>query len=221
MHTDHVHHRNRIRVQLRRTIDESYDIEIGADLFEQVPRDLRANILPGASRIAIITDTAVRLRYGDQLLGRLRSEGIDAAIFDFTPGEKHKTRETKSRLEDALIAARFGKELASEGQTGRRLGQFNAVRNLAIILGGLFTLLGFKYLHFNFRIAFLIAAFFYLFSSVMLYAMHPGKAHLPAVHLRLYREYRLYYWLSILFGTRKQVHASGPLSLSSRRGSLR
>ena len=99
----------------------------------------------------------------------------------------------------------IGMELAHEGQTGRRLGQFNALRNLAIIFGGLFTLLGFKYLHFNFRIAFLIAAFFYLLSSVMLYAMHPGKAHLPAVHLRLHREYRLYYWLSILFGTRKQI----------------
>ena len=110
MHTDNVRHRNRIRVQLRRTIDESYDIEIGADLFDQVPRDLRANILPGASRIAIITDGTIRLRYGERLLGRLQSEGIDAAIFDFAPGEKHKTRETKSVLEDALIAARFGRD---------------------------------------------------------------------------------------------------------------
>jgi predicted MFS family arabinose efflux permease len=99
----------------------------------------------------------------------------------------------------------IGMELASDGQTGRRLGQLNALRNLAVIFGGFFTLLGFKYLHFNFRIAFLIAAFFYLLSSLMLYSMHPGKAHLPAAHLRLHREYRLYYWLSILFGTRKQI----------------
>jgi len=99
----------------------------------------------------------------------------------------------------------IGMELANEGQTGRRLGQFNAIRNLAIILGGFLTLLGFKYLHFTFRIAFLVAAFFYLVASVMLSAMHPGKAHLPAVHLRLHQEYRLYYWLSILFGTRKQI----------------
>jgi predicted MFS family arabinose efflux permease len=99
----------------------------------------------------------------------------------------------------------IGMELANEGQTGRRLGQFNAIRNFAFILGGFFTLLGFKYLHFDFRIAFLIAAFFYLVASVRLCAMHPGKAHLSAVHLRLHREYRLYYWLSILFGTRKQI----------------
>ena len=108
MHTGDSRHRNRVRVPLHRTVDESYDIEIGEELFDQVPRDLRANILPGASRIAIITDGAVRLRYGERLLGRLRSEGIDAVIFDFPTGEKHKTRETKSALEDALIAARFG-----------------------------------------------------------------------------------------------------------------
>jgi 3-dehydroquinate synthase len=91
-------------------VDESYGIEIGENLFEQVPRDLRSNILPGASRIAIITDGTVRLRYGERLLGRLRGDGIDAAIFDFPPGERHKTRETKAVLEDALIAARFGRD---------------------------------------------------------------------------------------------------------------
>jgi 3-dehydroquinate synthase len=110
MSTEDSGHRNVMRVQLCRTVDESYDIEIGEDLFDQVPRDLRANILPGASRIAIVTDGTVRLRYGERLLGRLRSEGIDAAIFDFAPGEKHKTRETKAALEDALIAARFGRD---------------------------------------------------------------------------------------------------------------
>jgi predicted MFS family arabinose efflux permease len=35
--------------------------------------------------------------------------------------------------------------------------------------------------------------------------MPPGKAHPPAVHLRFHKEYTLYYWLSILFGTRKQI----------------
>lgn len=99
----------------------------------------------------------------------------------------------------------IGMELAAEGQTGRRLGQLNAIRNLAIILGSFFTFLGFKYLHFNFRISFLIASAFYLVSALLLYSMPPGKAHLPAAHLRLHKQYRLYYWLSILFGTRKQI----------------
>jgi len=96
-------------------------------------------------------------------------------------------------------------EIAREGQTGKRLGQLNAVRNFAVILGSFSVFLGFKFLHFNFRISFLIAALFYLLAAVFIFSMHPGKAHPPAMHLRFHREYSLYYWLSILFGTRKQI----------------
>jgi len=35
--------------------------------------------------------------------------------------------------------------------------------------------------------------------------MHPGQLHPPELRLKLHREYRLYYWLAILFGTRKQI----------------
>jgi predicted MFS family arabinose efflux permease len=96
-------------------------------------------------------------------------------------------------------------ELALEGQTGKRLGQINAIRNFAATLGSFFIFLGFKFMHFNFKISFLIAALFYLFAAVFIFSMAPGKAHPPAVHLRFHREYTLYYWLSILFGTRKQI----------------
>jgi predicted MFS family arabinose efflux permease len=96
-------------------------------------------------------------------------------------------------------------EIAREGQTGKRLGQLNAVRNFAVILGSFVVFLGFKFLRFNYRISFLIAALFYLLAALLIFSMHPGKAHPPAMHLRLHKEYALYYWLSILFGTRKQI----------------
>ena len=96
-------------------------------------------------------------------------------------------------------------EIAREGETGKRLGQLNAMRNFAMILGSFVVFLGFKFFHFNFTIAFLIAALFYLLAAVFIFSMHPGKAHPPAMHLRLHKEYKLYYWLSILFGTRKQI----------------
>jgi predicted MFS family arabinose efflux permease len=96
-------------------------------------------------------------------------------------------------------------ELAHEGRTGRRLGQLNALRNFAAIVGSFFIFLGFKYFHFNFRASFLIAASFYFMGALFLLSMKPGNAHPPALHLKLHKEYRLYYWLSILFGTRKQI----------------
>ena len=47
------------------------------------------------------------------------------------------------------IASTIGMELAREGQDGRRLGQLNAIRNFAAILGSFIVLLGFKYLGFH------------------------------------------------------------------------
>jgi predicted MFS family arabinose efflux permease len=96
-------------------------------------------------------------------------------------------------------------EIAREGETGKRLGQLNAIRNIATILGSFVVFLGFRFFHFNFKAAFLIAALFYLFAAVFIFSMNPGRANAPAIHLRLYKEYRLYYWLSVLFGTRKQI----------------
>ena len=96
-------------------------------------------------------------------------------------------------------------ELAEEGKTGRRLGQLNALRNTAAIFGSFFIFLGFKYFHFNYKASFLIAATFYLSAAILLFSMKPGNAHPPALHLKFHKEYRLYYWLSILFGTRKQI----------------
>jgi predicted MFS family arabinose efflux permease len=99
----------------------------------------------------------------------------------------------------------IGMDLAKEGKTGRRLGQINMVRNIAIIAGSFFVVLGFKYLHFTFKSSFLIASVAYLAAALLIFSMHPGKANPPATHLKLHKEYILYYWLSILFGTRKQI----------------
>jgi predicted MFS family arabinose efflux permease len=96
-------------------------------------------------------------------------------------------------------------ELAQEGRTGKRLGQFNAVRNIAMVAGSFFVVLGFKYLHFNFKISFLIAALLYLIGAFFILSMAPGKPAGPSKHLKLHRAYGLYYWLSVLFGTRKQI----------------
>ena len=103
------------------------------------------------------------------------------------------------------LVSSIGMELAREGQDGRRLGQINSIRNVATVLGSLFIFAGFKYFHFNFMIAFVLAALVYLVGSVFFYSMNPGQSHSPKLRLKLHKEYRLYYWLAILFGTRKQL----------------
>jgi len=99
----------------------------------------------------------------------------------------------------------IGMELAKEGKTGTMLGRLNAIRNLATIVGSFIVYVGFKYLSFDFKISFLIASICYLAGALTLFSMHPGYAHPAKTHLKLYREYGMYYWLAILFGTRKQI----------------
>lgn len=103
------------------------------------------------------------------------------------------------------LVTSIGMELAREGQDGRRLGQINSIRNMATVAGSFITFLGFKYFDFTFQISFLLAAALYLAASVVFYTMHPGRSHPAKLRLTLHKEYGLYYWLAILFGTRKQL----------------
>lgn len=103
------------------------------------------------------------------------------------------------------IQSGIGMELAREGQDGRRLGQINAIRNFCSIGGAFFVFIGFRYLHLNFSGSFLTASAGFLCASILFYRMKSGRPNPPAMHLRFHKEYRLFYWLSILFGTRKQI----------------
>jgi predicted MFS family arabinose efflux permease len=103
------------------------------------------------------------------------------------------------------LSPTIGMELAREGQTGRRLGQLNALRNAATITGGLVVALGFRYLNFQFEHVFILAACGLALAAGMMYLMKPTPANRAKSYLQLHREYRLYYSLSVISGARKQI----------------
>ena len=103
------------------------------------------------------------------------------------------------------LAATIGMELASDGKTGQRLGQLNAVRNLATIIGSFVVYLGFKFLGFTFQHVFALSAAALVVAAVLMFLMKPQMQHRPKTYLTLHREYRLYYVLAVLFGSRKQL----------------
>lgn len=103
------------------------------------------------------------------------------------------------------LSSGIGMELARQGQAGQRLGQLNAVRNLATILGSFAVFVGFKFFGLTFQITFLLAAIALSVAGVLMFAMKPETSNPPRVYLKLHREYRLYYVLSILAGARKQL----------------
>ncbi len=103
------------------------------------------------------------------------------------------------------LQSAIGMELASDGKTGHRLGQFNAIRNLAGIIGSFIIFLGFRYLGFQFQHAFALAAVGFAVAAYLMFRMTPEKPKKAPVFLKLHKEYRLYYVLAVLYGSRKQL----------------
>jgi predicted MFS family arabinose efflux permease len=103
------------------------------------------------------------------------------------------------------VAQTIGMELAREGKTGQRLGQLNAIRNLAAVFGSFVVFVGFRYLGFKFDHTFILAAVMFMIAAYLMFSMKRQVAQPPKTYLKLHREYRLYYFLAVLYGSRKQI----------------
>jgi MFS family permease len=103
------------------------------------------------------------------------------------------------------VASTIGMELAADGRTGRRLGQLNAIRNLAAIGGSFIVFIGFKYLHFTYQHSFTIVAVIFIVAAVMMFLMKSEGTTRPKSFLKLRKEYTLFYALAVLYGSRKQI----------------
>jgi predicted MFS family arabinose efflux permease len=103
------------------------------------------------------------------------------------------------------LASSIGMEMAHAGQTGRRLGQLNSIRNLAAVLGSFVVFLGFRFLGFTFQHTFVLTAVGLGVAAILMLAMKPDAVKKPASFLKLQKEYRLFYLLNVLSGSRKQI----------------
>ncbi|MBN2161294.1 MAG: MFS transporter [Spirochaetes bacterium] len=99
----------------------------------------------------------------------------------------------------------IGMEFARDGRTGRRLGQQTGAMNFAAIAGSLLIFIGFRYLDFSYTLSYLVAGAGLLAASVLILGMTPGTPQSIKTKFTLRKEYRLFYWLNILYGTRKQI----------------
>lgn len=88
------------RVDLKGETDNSYDIIIGAGLFNKLAADLKGRPLGNA--YAIVTDSNLG-NYGKRLLKDLQSNNIHSHLIAFPAGEKSKSRKIKENIEDKML----------------------------------------------------------------------------------------------------------------------
>jgi len=96
-----------LRVNLKQIVDNSYDIKIGKDLFEDFISGLKEN--PIAYSYVIVTDSNVRKLYGEKLKSLIDGIAEKTLLIDFPAGEMQKTREIKTEIEDKMLGAGFGR----------------------------------------------------------------------------------------------------------------
>lgn len=94
---------SKFHVELKKVVDDSYEIEIGFNLFETLIQDLKGNLGEGISRYAIITDSNVETLYGKKLYEKMKEHHLEVDLITFPAGEKSKVRATKEKIEDELL----------------------------------------------------------------------------------------------------------------------
>lgn len=90
-------------VELKKVVDDSYEIEIGFDLEDKLVKDLKSGLVGNIKKFALVTDSNVKELYGEKIYERIKEAGYDADLFVFEAGEKSKTRKTKEEIEDAML----------------------------------------------------------------------------------------------------------------------
>ncbi len=97
-------------VELKKVVDDSYDIEIGFELMENLVQDLKNGLVGNIRKFAVITDSIVEGLYAHKIYQMLLREGYQADLFVFQEGEKQKTRKTKEEIEDAMLAKGYRRD---------------------------------------------------------------------------------------------------------------
>ena len=99
-------------VELKKVVDDSYDIEIGYNLMDKLVEDMEAGLFGTLHKFAVITDTNVRDPYAKPICEKLIAAGYKVVLFVFPAGEKSKTRLTKERIEDAMLEKGYRRDCA-------------------------------------------------------------------------------------------------------------
>ena len=98
------------QVELKKVVDDSYEIEIGYQLENRLIEDLKNGLVGKIKKFAVITDSTVKELYADHIVTLLQEAGYQAKEFVFTAGETSKTRKTKEEVEDAMLEAGFRRD---------------------------------------------------------------------------------------------------------------
>ena len=69
-------------VGLKKVVDDSYDIEIGYELYDKLVSDLKAGLVGNITKFAVVTDSIVSDLYAVPIAQKLAAAGYSVELFD-------------------------------------------------------------------------------------------------------------------------------------------
>lgn len=103
------------------------------------------------------------------------------------------------------VSSSIGMNLSTEEDMGKRLGTLNSINTLGNVIGCIAVLVGFGAFKISYNVGFIVAGFAFIMAAMLTIRMHSEKPKLQKVKFVFRKQYSLFYWLSILYGARKQV----------------
>lgn len=67
---------NKFRVELKKMVDDSYDVQIGRQLIPQLVRDMENGLVGLCKKFAVVTDTNVKELYAVPICEELEKSGF-------------------------------------------------------------------------------------------------------------------------------------------------
>src|SRR3989338_5619212 len=92
----------KVKVNLNKTVDNSYEIIIGRNLLNKIPSELKKK--PLGNKYMIITDSNIEKLFGRKLLQNLRNSGLKADLISLKPGEQSKNLKVFEQLQEKTHA---------------------------------------------------------------------------------------------------------------------
>lgn len=92
-----------LNVELKKVVDDSYEIEIGYELEKKLIDDIAGGLVGNIKKFAVVTDSNVKDLYAVPILELLEQKGYKADLISFPAGEESKTRQTKEYVEDTML----------------------------------------------------------------------------------------------------------------------
>lgn len=98
--------------ELKKVVDDSYDIEIGHDLSDVFINDLKNGLVGNTKKFAVVTDSIVENLYAKKIYNKILESGFKADLFVIPEGEKSKTRKMKEFVEDSMLEKGYRRDCA-------------------------------------------------------------------------------------------------------------